>query len=84
MGQKTKKIKNSSPSAFVGTRGRGSFPECRHVALGEEVTFPECKSMALGEDFFQFFGKRLRPMLLSNANFLLRVPLVGYQGEYPR
>jgi hypothetical protein len=48
-----KKIKNSSPSAKVGTRGfpecqgqgtrgRGPFPECWEPALGEEVTFPEC------------------------------------------
>jgi hypothetical protein len=26
------------------------------------------------EDFFQFFGERLRPMLPSNATFLLGVP----------
>jgi hypothetical protein len=62
IGAKKQKIKNSSSSAFVGTRG-------------EEVTFPECLSMALREDFCQIFGKRLRPMLPSNANFLLRVPL---------
>jgi hypothetical protein len=87
-GQKTKKVKNSSLSAFVGTRGRDTSPSAKEGALGEEVPSPSASRRLSGkrspsasarvctrEDFFSFFGKRLCPMLPSNANFFLRVSL---------
>jgi hypothetical protein len=45
-----------------GTRGRGHLPRVLEHGTRRRLCF-------------QIFGKRLRPMLPSNANFLLRVPL---------
>jgi hypothetical protein len=73
-GKKNIKIKNSSPSANKSTRGRGPSLSARDGALGEESPSPSA-SMALGEALFIFFCERLRPMLPSNAPFLLRVPV---------
>jgi hypothetical protein len=67
-GAKKQKIKNGSPIAKVGTRGRGPSPSARDKALVEEVPSPSVGSRlsgkrsasptatntALGEIFFVF------------------------------
>jgi hypothetical protein len=83
------KKKNGSPSANVGTRGRGHSPSARDKALEEEVPSPSVgsrlsgkrspspspRSRHSGKSFFSiFFCKRLRLMLPSNVTFLFRVP----------
>jgi hypothetical protein len=84
------KKKNGSPSANVGTRGRGHSPSARDKALEEEVPSPSVgsrlsgkrspspspRSRHSGKSFFSiFFCKRLRLMLPSNVTFLFRVPV---------
>jgi hypothetical protein len=54
MGQKKQKNKNGSPSAKVGTRGRGSSLSARDKALGEEVPSPSVGSRHSGNFFFVF------------------------------
>jgi hypothetical protein len=49
MGQKNKKNKNRSPSAFVGTRGRGPSPSAGTVALGEEAPSPSVNAWHSGK-----------------------------------
>ena len=61
-GQKNKKNKKTSPSAFLGSRGRASSPSARTAALGEASIFPECQNSALGKErlprvFFWHSGK---------------------------
>jgi len=50
LGQKNKKNKKTSPSAFLGSRGRASSPSARTAALGEASFFPECQDLALGKE----------------------------------
>jgi len=52
LGQKNKKNKKTSPSAFLGSRGRASSPSARTAALGEASIFPECQDSALGKELF--------------------------------
>jgi hypothetical protein len=45
----TKNKKNSSPSAFVGTRGRGPSPSSGTVTLGEEAPSPSAGAWHSGK-----------------------------------
>ena len=86
-GQKKQKTKKTSPSVFLGSRGRASSPSANLTALGETTSFPECLSLALGEEalpweffmalgeefFFHFKLQRRRLLGTSRNTFLPRV-----------
>jgi len=70
-GQKKQKTKKTSPSFFLGSRGRASSPSAKLTALGEATSFPECRSLALGEEalpreFFMALGEEF--FFISSSN----------------
>jgi hypothetical protein len=70
----------------VGHSGKRSPPRVLEVGSRGRGHLPRVQEHGTREDLFQFFGKRFRPMLPSNPNFILRVllfPECCTQGRWP-